>query len=100
MSTQFQKRIESFSCEHCSVEVEGDGYTNHCPICLWSKHVDIWPGDRQAECRGLMRPVATELRRGGHRLIHECIRCGYKSKNRLGVEDNMERYIEIIREAA
>lgn len=23
-------------CEHCSAEVLGTGYTNHCPKCLWS----------------------------------------------------------------
>jgi hypothetical protein len=39
-------------------------YRNHCPACLWSKHVDVQPGDRAATCRGLMRPDRVETRRG------------------------------------
>lgn len=97
---RFQRKIEVFQCEHCATEVDGDGYTNHCPSCLWSKHVDIWPGDRKATCRGLMRPVGAEIRKGGHRLVHECVHCGYRSTNRLAVGDNMERYITIMTESA
>ncbi|MFN2146641.1 MAG: RNHCP domain-containing protein, partial [Anaerolineales bacterium] len=36
---KFQRRIEYFICEHCGAEVSGVGFTNHCPVCLWSKHV-------------------------------------------------------------
>ena len=34
----FQRHVEDFECEHCGAFVEGDGYTNHCPACLWCKH--------------------------------------------------------------
>ena len=51
---KFIKVKEDFVCEHCGAEVKGDGYTNHCPKCLWSKHVDVHPGDRAAECGGMM----------------------------------------------
>ena len=33
--------------------MKGNGYTNHCPKCLWSKHVDINPGDRGANEQAL-----------------------------------------------
>ena len=56
----FQRRIENFVCEHCGEKVIGDGYTNHCPKCLWSKHVDVNPGDRMAHCGGMMKPEALE----------------------------------------
>lgn len=36
----FTRVIEDFICENCGTEVKGNGYTNHCPKCLWSKHVD------------------------------------------------------------
>ena len=39
----------TFNCEHCGKEVLplSDGsYRNHCPYCLYSKHVDIVLGDR------------------------------------------------------
>src|SRR3989344_2693847 len=52
----FKKVIEDFTCEHCDTFVEGDGYTNHCPKCLWSLHVDNEPGDRANNCNGLMEP--------------------------------------------
>ena len=58
---RFNRRIEDFTCEHCGTEVHGNGYTNHCPNCLWSKHVDINPGDRAADCGGLMEPIAVEI---------------------------------------
>ena len=56
----FQRRIENFVCENCGYEVAGTGYTNHCPKCLWSKHVDIHPGDRSAACGGMMEPIRVE----------------------------------------
>ena len=58
---QFVRRREDFVCEHCGTKVVGDGYTNHCPKCLWSKHVDIMPGDRAEDCQGLMRPIDIKL---------------------------------------
>ena len=52
---QFTMRDESFTCENCHKEVKPLGYTarDHCPYCLYSKHVDINPGDRQNTCKGL-----------------------------------------------
>ena len=51
---RFTRVVEDFTCGQCGAAVTGDGYTNHCPLCLWSRHVDINPGDRAAECGGLM----------------------------------------------
>ena len=38
---------EDFICENCGKDVEKSSYTarDHCPYCLYSKHVDINPGD-------------------------------------------------------
>ena len=40
---------EDFICENCGKDVEKSSYTarDHCPYCLYSKHVDINPGDRK-----------------------------------------------------
>ena len=42
----------SFRCHHCRADVPEDApgtrNRNHCPFCLWSRHVDIEPGDRAA----------------------------------------------------
>ena len=96
---KFQRKIEDFTCAHCGQAVQGDGYTNHCPNCLWSRHVDDAPGDRAAECGGLMRPVGTEQRRGGYFVTQECVRCGFRRKNRVG-EHEMAALIRLSRSLA
>ena len=57
---RFSKNDDSFICAHCGAEVKPLGYTsrNHCPVCLWSLHVDENPGDRANPCRGQMEPVS------------------------------------------
>ena len=50
---------EEFICLNCGYEVSKLNYTarDHCPNCLYSRHVDIMPGDRMKECCGLMKPI-------------------------------------------
>lgn len=91
----FIKKQENFKCERCGVVVEGDGYTNHCPACLWSKHVDVEPGDRAAECGGLMRPVEYEAAGGGFDLIHECVACGHRKRNKVAPDDDLARLVAL-----
>jgi len=91
----FTRTIEDFTCENCQKQVIGDGYTNHCPECLWSKHVDINPGDRKAACAGLMKPSLVETKAGEYVITHECIQCGFIRKNKVGKKDNFESVIKI-----
>lgn len=97
MAVDFIRRQEDFTCGHCGKFVKGNGYTNHCPFCLYSRHVDINPGDRAAECGGLMHPVQVELLRNEKRIIHECIRCGHRKANKTAPEDDFEVLLEIMR---
>lgn len=76
MSKIFRRTKENFICEHCGAEVAGNGYTNHCPTCLWSKHVDVNPGDRAARCMGMMEPVRIETKGRAYRIVHRCTMCG------------------------
>ena len=96
----FQKRVEDFACERCGAFVKGDGYTNHCAKCLWSKHVDINPGDRANACGGLMKPVRTEGTVAKYFIIHECVRCGAETRTIFGKGDNIEALLETARKAA
>ena len=91
----FKRTIEDFTCEHCGERVVGDGYTNHCPHCLWSKHVDVHPGDRAAACLGMMEPIAIEGASGNYRIIHRCLRCGITRPNAVDRHDNMEVVIAL-----
>lgn len=95
MSQSFQKNIEDFVCEKCGVEVKGDGYTNHCPSCLWSKHVDVDPGDRASDCGGLMEPIDIEIRSGETIILHKCEKCGHQKKNKVSQGDNDDKIIEL-----
>jgi hypothetical protein len=80
---KFQRTIEDFVCEQCGHRVTGNGYTNHCPECLYSKHVDVAPGDRAADCRGLMQPIGSEVKGGVYFVRHACLRCGLQRRNRV-----------------
>lgn len=95
MVRNFQRTIEDFTCGHCGATVSGNGYTNHCPSCLYSRHVDVNPGDRAAECGGLMKPVAIEQKRGDYVIVHECIKCGHTRKNRRVPEDSFDAIISV-----
>ncbi len=86
----FKRTKEDFKCEYCGKQVNGDGFTNHCPQCLWSKHVDIDPGDRASECGGLMRPVSFEEDGGEYKIIHRCVECSFEKRNKLQNKDNFD----------
>lgn len=98
MSAAFIRRQEDFVCENCGKSVKGSGYTNHCPFCLYSKHVDIHPGDRAAGCGGLMKPVRVEIRRHEKIITHQCVKCGYQKVNKAAPEDDFELLLRIMAE--
>lgn len=82
-------------CENCGLAVQGDGFTNHCPRCLWSKHVDVNPGDRDSSCQGLMEPVGIELEHGEYRILHRCTRCGALKRNKTAPNDDFDAVLAL-----
>lgn len=94
MSLFFRRRVEDFVCEHCGQRVTGSGYTNHCPNCLWSKHVDVFPGDRIATCHGLMEPIGLNWKQGQYQIVHRCQRCGQQKTNRTVPADQITAWLE------
>lgn len=95
MAKKFQRKIEDFDCENCGQKVSGTGYTNHCPNCLYSKHVDINPGDRMNKCQGLMKPIGIEINHKEYLIIQECEKCGEKKRNKASPYDNFKLIIEL-----
>ncbi|MBA3733332.1 RNHCP domain-containing protein [Patescibacteria group bacterium] len=91
----FKKTTEDFVCEKCGIEVSGNGYTNHCTQCLWSKHVDVSPGDRAGECLGMMKPIRVEKKSGEYTIIHQCIKCGFEKPNKAVKEDNFDMLVQV-----
>ena len=100
MPKLFQKKVEDFVCEHCGEKVIGDGYTNHCPKCLWSKHVDINPGDRASECQGMMKPTKVEVERGETMLTYRCEKCGFLRRKKVEKNDNFDEIVKLAKDLA
>jgi hypothetical protein len=92
---KFKRNIENFVCDRCEYKVIGDGYTNHCPNCLWSKHVDVNPGDRACDCNGIMKPVNLENSGGVFHIVHECIKCGHTKRNKAVKGDNFSELVKL-----
>lgn len=94
-TAKFSRTKEDFLCENCGAKVQGNGYTNHCPRCLWSKHVDEQPGDRAHHCGGLMEPF--ELWKKGSKLTleHRCSKCGMVKRNKVSEHDDREKLLKL-----
>jgi len=95
MAKRFIKKIEDFVCENCGIKVTGTGYTNHCPKCLFSKHVDVNPGDREETCGGLMPAIDFEVVKGKYVLIHKCEKCGEVRKNKFSENDDINTLLSL-----
>ena len=93
---QLSRKTENtaFRCEHCEMDVSplnNGSFRNHCPNCLYSKHLDTLPGDRASECHGLMKPINLDYSsKKGYQLIHECTKCGHISRNKAAIDCNQE----------
>ena len=88
---------EEFLCENCGRIVEKLKYSarDHCPNCLYSKHVDIFPGDRMNKCGGLMVPTGIEKFKNTYKIIYRCLKCNKIHKNIMASDDNFNKIIEI-----
>lgn len=95
---RFKMRDEKFICENCGFDVKELGYTarDHCPNCLYSKHVDINPGDRSSECGGLLEPIGIEKFKKGYKMIYKCKKCGCLKRNIIAKDDNIDLIIDIM----
>ena len=94
---KFNMRDEDFICEHCHKEVKKLNYTarDHCPYCLYSKHVDINPGDRENNCLGLLKPIGIEKYRNTYKIIYKCEKCHETNKNIIADYDDNNENIKI-----
>ncbi len=96
----------AFVCENCGKYVKAltnGSIRNHCPFCLFSKHVDNLPGDRACDCRGMMKPVAIELSpKKGQQIVHRCLKCGAEKLNKVAEDteqnDNVKLILDLMRE--
>lgn len=89
---------EQFVCEHCHRQVNKLNYSarDHCPYCLYSKHVDINPGDRANHCLGLLKPIDVEKFKNTYKIIYECKICHMQHKNIMAVDDDLNEIINLM----
>jgi hypothetical protein len=65
---------------------------------LWSKHVDINPGDREEPCQGMMKPIEVESKKGEYRILLRCTRCQVERWNKASKHDDFEILLQIMAE--
>ena len=94
---KFNMIDEKFICEKCNKEIDIAGYTarDHCNHCLYSKHVDINPGDRLNSCKGLLKPIGIEKFKDTYKIIYKCEKCNQTHKNIMAIDDNFDLIIEL-----
>jgi transcription elongation factor Elf1 len=103
---------QAFTCVHCGLPVScapaaaGVLNRNHCPVCLWSRHMD-WraAGDRLSTCRAPMEPVGLTTKRSRNKyarerdgelmLVHRCAGCGKLVINRVAADDDAEAILAL-----
>ena len=111
-----EKAKGGFVCCNCGKwvafsETIGTAHRNHCPFCLFSKHLDKeLSGDRAANCGGCMRPIGLSFKKEGldkygHEkegelmLIHKCADCEGISLNRLAADDEEAIILSVFNES-
>ena len=94
---RFNMIDEEFICANCNKKVTKLEYTarDHCNYCLYSKHVDIFPGDRKNSCQGLLKPIGIEKFKDTYKIIYKCEKCKEIHKNVMAKDDNFNLIIEL-----
>ena len=113
MSRPTANSFGDFRCVHCKREVHteravsGVNNRNHCPYCLYSRHLDLEDaGDRDSECLGAMAPIGLTAKKtrkkygdtqGELMLVHRCEQCSKLSINRIAADDITHGIVAIYR---
>ena len=89
---------EEFICENCGKQVNilKGSARDHCDKCLYSKHVDVFPGDRENKCMGLLKPITIEKFKDTYKIVYRCLKCGEIHKNIMAADDNFEKILELM----
>ena len=96
----FKMINESFKCNNCSKQVfkhQKWSARNHCPFCLFSKHLDkIFPWDRLSECFWIMEPIDIDYKKNkGNMIKHKCTKCGKEILNKIAPDDDFLCFVSL-----
>ena len=95
----FKMINDSFECENCHKQItkhpEGSA-RNHCPFCLYSKHLDDkFPGDRNSKCLWIMKPIDIDFKKNKWNMIkHKCIKCWKEILNKVAPDDAFLEFVQ------
>ncbi len=96
----FIKNDNEFVCINCGKKVEKLGYTSrdHCNHCLYSVHVDVMPGDRLNDCKGILEPInVIQTSKKGKVIIYRCKKCNKELRNIVASDDDENVIYDIIK---
>ncbi len=97
MEKRFKMIDENFTCVVCGKEITKLKYTarDHCPHCFSSLHLDVFPGDRKSDCKGVLVPIGIETNKKGMQIVYRCEKCGEIKKNITAKDDDMDMIIKL-----
>ena len=96
---KFSMIDEGITCQVCGSKVKPLSYTarDHCPNCLSSIHIDIYPGDRACTCLGILEPIDVEKgKKDTWKIVYRCSKCGEIKKNKMALDDNYDLILKIM----
>ncbi len=99
---KFNEIDEEFICDNCNKKVDKLIYSSrdHCKYCLYSKHLDINPGDRASNCFGILVPIDVEKYKDTYKIIYRCSKCGKQKKNIIAKDDDFDQLLYIMSKKA
>jgi hypothetical protein len=91
-------RDESFLCSICkrSVDKGKVQIRDHCPYCLHGIHLDIIPGDRASDCKGVLVPQSLETTNAQTWITYVCKTCNYIFRVRSHPDDDILSFLSTL----
>lgn len=89
---KFIKNNKEFICENCGLLVapHPSSSRDHCTFCLFGMHVDINPGDRMNDCKGVLEPIGIRSLNGKTQIVYKCQKCSEKVFNIAAIDDSRD----------
>jgi len=102
MDKLFTKNDSGFVCSVCGATVPPLKYSSrdHCNKCLCSIHIDIMPGDRANDCKGILEPIGVEYKADKYTINYKCNKCGKLHNNKSAKDDSFEKILQIMKESS
>ncbi|MEP7103101.1 MAG: RNHCP domain-containing protein [Candidatus Dojkabacteria bacterium] len=94
---KFQKNNKSFTCLNCGkvTPAHPSSSRDHCIFCLYSQHVDINPGDRANDCKGLLKPIGLRVKNSRNQIVYRCGKCNKLTYCIIAPDDDRELIVKL-----